>query len=416
MSLAEDPGNGHSFGETVAWAVADGVLAALTAGLVDVERVLDTLAARLAANGVPQFVHFNERIRQRMRSARGERRQGVQCFSLNRFDSGVSYRTRAFGTPADAPGSVMVSSSGTGFGGEPRERWGADFASGTAGVGWFLARLSILDGDPDMGAIAVEALRQSLEGVDELIEGRQLGFHEGAAGVAWASCDAGRALGCEELVERGLGVVRRVCAAGEEAAEPGLWNGDAGLLVGLLGLSNVLGEREVEAAAVAVVGRLTQWVSQPPTSLRSGVGLSYGASGIAAALEAWAARSNSEDVSAAARRAFRSERPWLSPGQHWYGQSAHTWTDDAMAGRSLCSGAAGIGLARLAAYKFTRAPNLLAEAAAAIELIRAAARTIFRTLRCAMERLARSSCYCAPGRRSVKLRIWMRRAEWAAGS
>ncbi len=52
VSLAEDPGNGHSFGETMAWAVADGVLAALTAGIVDVERVLDTLAARLAANGV----------------------------------------------------------------------------------------------------------------------------------------------------------------------------------------------------------------------------------------------------------------------------------------------------------------------------------------------------------------------------
>ncbi len=173
--------------------------------------------------------------------------------------------------------------------------------------------------------------------------------------------------------------------------------------MGLLGLSNVLGEREVEAAAGAVVGRLTHWVSPAPTGVRSGVGLSYGASGVAAALEAWAARSNSEDVSAAARRAFRRERAWLSPGQHWYGQSAHAWTDDAMAGRSLCSGAAGIGLARLAAYTFTRAPNLLAEAAAAIEVIRAAARTDLRTLRCAMERLARSSCSCARGRRSGKL-------------
>jgi hypothetical protein len=59
VALAEDPGNGHSFGETMAWAAADGVLAVLTAGLVDVERVLDTLTTQLPANGVSPVRPFH---------------------------------------------------------------------------------------------------------------------------------------------------------------------------------------------------------------------------------------------------------------------------------------------------------------------------------------------------------------------
>lgn len=52
VALAEDPGNGSSFGQTRARAVADGVLAVLAARLLDSRQVIDTLADRLEAHGI----------------------------------------------------------------------------------------------------------------------------------------------------------------------------------------------------------------------------------------------------------------------------------------------------------------------------------------------------------------------------
>ena len=52
VALAEDPGNGRSFGETMAWAVADGVLAIRAARLVDSDEMLALMAARLNSHGI----------------------------------------------------------------------------------------------------------------------------------------------------------------------------------------------------------------------------------------------------------------------------------------------------------------------------------------------------------------------------
>lgn len=52
VALAQDPGNGYSFGETMAWAVADGVLSAHAAGLHNEDEWLSRMAERLIANGV----------------------------------------------------------------------------------------------------------------------------------------------------------------------------------------------------------------------------------------------------------------------------------------------------------------------------------------------------------------------------
>lgn len=53
VGLAEDPANGMSFGESRSRAVADGALAAMSAGLADEAAVLALLADRLRAGGVP---------------------------------------------------------------------------------------------------------------------------------------------------------------------------------------------------------------------------------------------------------------------------------------------------------------------------------------------------------------------------
>jgi len=52
VALAEDPANGSSFGQSRAWAVAEGVLEVLAAGLVATEDIIATLAASLRAHGI----------------------------------------------------------------------------------------------------------------------------------------------------------------------------------------------------------------------------------------------------------------------------------------------------------------------------------------------------------------------------
>jgi lantibiotic modifying enzyme len=255
---------------------------------------------------------------------------------------------------------------------------GPDFGAGTAGVGWFLARLSSAAQDGAMATIAAEALRQSLQSVDSLIANRKLGFQEGATGVAWAAVDGGRALGCADLVESGIQTGRKAAEATraepDRTDSPGLWRGSAGVLAGLLGLAELSGDREFLTIASQTANRLVGLISQSTPSSNSEsrhfVGLAEGASGIGVTLAAWTLRTGDPHAREAALEAFHIERAWCSPGMNWYGAHAHPWAEGMMLTRSLCSGAAGIGITRLGAYAAMASTNLLAEAGAAVDLIR----------------------------------------------
>jgi lantibiotic modifying enzyme len=73
----------------------------------------------------------------------------------------------------------------------------------------------------------------------------------------------------------------------------------------------------------------------------------------------------------AARRAFTAERARFEPGRGWHAGSAHPWAPAAEGpDATWCRGAAGIGLARLTAHATLGDLVLLAEAGAAVELVR----------------------------------------------
>lgn len=52
VALAEDPENGHSFGTTMAWAVADGLLRVLVEGRAEEEEIVQLMGERLVARGI----------------------------------------------------------------------------------------------------------------------------------------------------------------------------------------------------------------------------------------------------------------------------------------------------------------------------------------------------------------------------
>lgn len=244
-----------------------------------------------------------------------------------------------------------------------------DFATGSAGVGWFLARLC--SAAPDVKVAAAAALRHSLSGAEEMLAGGRLGFYDGAAGVAWSAIDAGRVMRCDELIDGGIALSGHIADAARQNAghgePPGLWNGQAGVLAGLIALGDITEDAAFVDAAAGVGDRLIRWMSQlPAPGTRADVGWGGGASGVALTLAALYLRSKSQRAREAALAAIRLERAWLNPGVDWYGG----WAEDAADARSLCAGAAGIGIARLGVWAIAPAPRLLADASAAIELIR----------------------------------------------
>ena len=250
---------------------------------------------------------------------------------------------------------------------------GPDLATGTAGVGWFLARCSVAAGDRALADVATAALRHGLQGADTLVPAGRLDWYHGASGVAWAAIDAGRALGSAELVERGeraaREVVERARDARDESGEPALVGGAAGVVAGLLALASVGDDGGAGEVAATRASRLASRISE--ATVTPGAGLARGLSGIGLVLAEAAAATGEIGCRESARKAFAAERAQFEPGGGWLAPPAHAWAAALeVPDASWCRGAAGIGLARLGARPALPELVLLAEAGAAIEFVR----------------------------------------------
>lgn len=125
-----------------------------------------------------------------------------------------------------------------------------------------------------------------------------------------------------------------------------------------------LGETELaRQAARSASERLLGWVERREVEglTRAEVGLTGGASGVGLALAAWAARAGEPAGFEGARKAFRLERAWHQQG--WSRPGCGSLV-------GLEAGSAGIALARLGFHHWQPGPAALAEAGAALELIR----------------------------------------------
>jgi lantibiotic modifying enzyme len=260
---------------------------------------------------------------------------------------------------------------------------GPDLARGTAGVGWFLARLAAIVDERALAAVATAALHHAVKRSEALISAGRLDWYRGASGVAWAAMDAGRALCSTELTAVGAktaeAVVRAARGAPDGDPNPALIGGEAGNIAGLLALAKIGGNEaaaetaSVRAAQLANTVPVASWAASPslvsPSTIsqappQPGAGLARGLSGIGLVLAAtgWLE---------AAGRTFAIERALFEPGQGWVAPGAHAWLDSLAApDASWCRGAAGIGLAHLTAGVALADLLLLAEAGAAVELVR----------------------------------------------
>jgi lantibiotic modifying enzyme len=234
--------------------------------------------------------------------------------------------------------------------------------------------------DRRLAAVATAALRQSLAGAPSLIASDRLDWYHGSSGVAWALVDGGHALDSAELVAGGASVasatVRAALSRSPTTRDPSLLRGECGTAAGLMSLTRSVSEEPAMEAVLTVSRRIIESVPQHPADASAGngvlsSGLATGLSGIGLVLSVIAAVSGDDACRSAADRALAAERLYLEPGVGWLSHDTHPWRYEAGApSPSWCRGAAGIGIARIVANAYRSDLALLAEATAAIELVR----------------------------------------------
>ncbi|HTU12261.1 MAG TPA: lanthionine synthetase LanC family protein [Allosphingosinicella sp.] len=245
----------------------------------------------------------------------------------------------------------------------------------------FLAELHRVTRDPVVGATAAGALEHAFSRVDDVPAGLHAGFYTGWLGIGHVAVEAARCLASPELEARGLALIRGAIAKAEDAVD--IMSGNAGMIgpllrhaagapdrADLVEAARAAGERLLAAASTGerglswdTVGDMKKVVEESGLGQDAGLpwmesdhphltGLSHGAGGVAVALLELAKVTGDPRFSEAARAAFAYE-------DSWFNQAGDFWPDlrlddQQAAGQSAwCHGAAGIGLARLQAYRLT---------------------------------------------------------------
>jgi len=258
---------------------------------------------------------------------------------------------------------------------------GTNLYDGTSGIGLFLTRLACLTGDPITRATAEAALAQALAALEPLTERGEYGFFSGLSGIAWACCEAGRALGHEALAARGESALLAAARMAPDRRRIDVINGSAGLIPILIEAAIGARRDELLAAAVRHGEQLLDlaersekgwsWDTLNMPGEPHLLGFAHGVSGIACALAALAQSAGRPDFLAGAREALRYERAHFRAAEgNWpdlrsFSQPQSGSEPPCMV--AWCHGAPGIGMARLSLHRLLpEEPGILAEAETAI--------------------------------------------------
>lgn len=260
--------------------------------------------------------------------------------------------------------------------------------SGNAGIALFLSWCGQYFVNEEMQRTALAAIRHSLYRCRlPRVAKAPLGLYDGEVGIALAACSLGRQLHDDGLLHSSRQLVDAICnriTTHGHGEAMDVVSGVAGMLSGLVQVARFTDDPTLHPVCTQLAdllvsrGRETPygiyWPEQGKEGGADGLcGMAHGASGIAyALLEAWQLLSRNE-YAAAAAQGMRYERTWFD-------RTASNWPDNRGPEGELetglvhelsfpvywCHGAAGIGLARLHAYRLTREAVMLAEATAAI--------------------------------------------------
>ncbi|HEY4574888.1 MAG TPA: lanthionine synthetase LanC family protein [Thermoanaerobaculia bacterium] len=399
LSLAEDPGNGESFGLHRSRLLAEAIIDAH-------EQRAGTLGARMGV----VLRHFAEEGIDF--AAPHRRKDSAEGYPLSIPPPvgypGLPLLIRRIATRTDgAPSSETTQSIGRRIvreavwhGGrctwiglrqtrEGRPAYGAldaDVYAGTSGVAVFLAELFAAFQEPEVGRTARGAIRQALSAAAQ--RAGASGLYDGWPGVALAAARVGLCLGEDEFIGRSHDLARRLASAAlTDSRGFDLARGRAGAVIASLVLHAQtedgwfldwalrLGD-DLLATAEQSDGTWS-WRGSDGVRWANLTGLSHGTAGVALALSELAFASGERrflDVGAGA----------LAYERGWFDSDAGNWRDlryepsGAGQGRGpkrfathWCHGAPGIALSRLRIYELFGDDGIRREAEVALSATRA---------------------------------------------
>jgi len=407
LSLAEDPGNGESFGLHRSRLLAEALIGAHDERAGTLRARMEVVVRRFAEEGVDFSVPH------------------IRTDSAGGYALSIPPRTGCAGVPDPVPraaarsGGPLPSEVAQSIGrrivreavwhgprctwigprqtGDGRLGYGALDASvyaGTSGVAVYLAELYAAFGEPESGRAARGAIRQALAAADQLSSPGLPGLYDGWPGVAAAAARVGVCLGEDEFLDRAQALLRglatRVGAAGAVPSGFDLTRGKAGSVVAFLALHAETRDRwfldqasrlghDLLASAERSDGTWSWRV--PGVARRANLtGLSHGTAGVALALSELAFATGERAFLDAGAGALRYERGWFD-------DQAGNWRDLRDEPRGArpgglggpkrfathwCHGAPGIALSRLRIYELSGEDAIRGEAEAALVTTRAA--------------------------------------------
>jgi len=402
MGLAEDPGDGESFGSHRCRILAEGLIRAYEQRRTTVEDRLRAVRESFEENGIlwerpylssaafgdpyefPQTSRPSRGAGKRhtRRGPAGEAFVGMAVSAADRLvRNSIWHEDRC--TWIGAADAEFSRPFRAGLSALP-----PDLYLGTSGVAIFLAELHSVTRHEDARRCAIGAMRQALSRLEQVAESIRASLYTGWAGIALAAACVGRLAAEPELLEISARLMQRAARSADSMPECDLLAGKAGTLAAALAVRSLVGDDSLLAPALKLGDALLEaaeyghggcsWPSASSRSRQNLTGFAHGAAGIGFALLELFHVTGRAEYRKSAEWAFDYERFCFDP-------AAGNWPDFRLNGRSMrrsrwgfsigwCHGAPGIALSRLRAYQLLNAATYRAEALTALATTLTAAR------------------------------------------
>ncbi|MGF1576511.1 MAG: lanthionine synthetase LanC family protein [Cyanophyceae cyanobacterium] len=401
IGLAEDPGNGDSFGLNRCGILADGLIRAYEAGVKSVEEKLQIVENQFIEAGLrltTPYLNSQSQDCYPILHIHTPNPTVVVSFDRHQQSNPAAYLQTAVGIGRRlCKSAIWHGDRCTWMGAEPEQNWGSplsgpawitlgpDLYAGTSGVALFLAELYAISKVATFRQTALGAMRQALTKVELCPPPFRLGFYSGWIGIAFAAARLSVLLNEPDLAESARQLVDRTIAEAALGEQFDLISGVAGALSGILAIQSILkaegkqshwhdfalrlGNRLVQTAQPEKVGCSWKSGKSHPKGL---TGFSHGTAGVAYALLELFQVTRDPLYQQTAEQALDYER-------YCFDATVANWPDlreDPTQGtrrkksRSFmttwCHGAAGIALSRLRAYELFAEDSYRSEAITAV--------------------------------------------------
>ncbi len=295
---------------------------------------------------------------------------------------------------------------------------GPDVYTGTAGIALFLAQLYAETSNDQYAATARAAINQTIHTINRLLVRGGWGFYTGWPGVVTYTGRIGQLLDDQSLTVVDLTDIVDSSIESGWPTEPDLLSGESGTIIALLTLARTTGNKRFLSDAIRLGdhllstakrrGRAIWWSVQTQSGRRGLTGFAHGSAGIAFALLQLFSATQEERFREAAEATFSFERRNFHPKfQNWldlrYPVQGSRFGPAAPVSSVWCHGSGGIAISRLTARKILGDQIYLDEAETAVRATRAWVES-----RLALPEKPWSLCHGLPGNADILL--------WAAES